>query len=144
MNWKFWKKQEKETIQQERNTPKYYYPKMLIEFIKYITRDGSESVEVLKVNYCCETIKKYSDIDNYKVYEYFYFSRLGRFLTNPSNPHNRDKVNYCPFCGAKIELTCIKTLKMVKTGCDEVTKPLEIIPAKTKKVCKYDWREVES
>lgn len=145
MNLKFWKK-EKDIKTPERKTSKYYYPKMSIKFIKKIDSNENytyEDIEVLDINYCCETIKKYSKINNYDVYEYFYFSRWGRFLTNPSNPHDRDNVNYCPFCGAKIELNCIKTLKKVKVGCDEIVEPEKVIPAKTKKVPKYGWQEVE-
>lgn len=120
-----------------------YYPTMRIKFIKRI-KDGFESVEVLDVNYCCETIKIYSKFTEYAdVYEYFYFSRWGRFLTNPSVPGGRHNVNYCPFCGAKIEIECIKTLKYTKVGCDELVEPEKLIPATTKKVCKYEWQEVK-
>lgn len=134
------KKKEKQTP--KRKTSKYYYPKMKIDFIKRIV-DDFETVEVLNVNYCCETIKKYSDIEDRAFKEYFYFSRWGRFLTSPNNPHTRDNVHYCPFCGARIILNCVKKLEKVRVGCDEVVEPEKVIPAKTRKVPRFKWEEVK-
>lgn len=146
MRLKFWKK-----IKKEYKRPNYY-PTCRINYIKKINEDNEVILNNDSVNYCCDTFKEYSDLPIEYPYGYYDSDVLFDFSDhNNSIPflfikkdaeHVREKIWYCPFCGAKIELNCIKTLKQVKTGCDEIVEPEKIIPAKTKKVCKFEWQEV--
>lgn len=61
----------------------------------------------------------------------------------PQNELNKFPIWYCPFCGAVINLVRTGVYEKVKTGCDEIIEPEQVIPAKTRKVCKYEWQEVK-
>lgn len=76
------------------------------------------------------------------------FHRCGKgdylyFNPPPSKRLFGEKLFYCPFCGAKIEFEKIRVLWKKKVSCEEIIEPERIIPAKTKKVCKYEWVEVK-
>lgn len=162
MNYRFWKKQEKEITQQERAVSKYYYPKMVIKYNKYLDDeliDNHAECKALSINFCCEKMELESwyslkshrggkfleknrnlfkgDLIRFNDYKDFKPSLYGATYYKTQN------INYCPYCGAKIERECIKTYEKVITGCDEILEPEKVIPAKTKKVCKYDWKEVK-
>lgn len=150
MNWKFWKKQEKQY-----KRPKYY-PTFYMEYHHTIGGNYG-SIAPHKVNYCCKKMKNqikdiskndWGDAFNYfSVYpkdiylkfkvgvynwKFFIFRNVKLKFSNYAIIH------YCPFCGAKIDLKCVGVKEYKKVSCEEV-----IEPAKTRKVCKYEWQEVE-
>lgn len=116
-----------------------YYPTCRIKYVKQITSSNKvwETVQDFS-NFCCKNLKEefheiigFEDGNCYLACEECY-----RTYISPN-------IYYCPFCGAKIEIECIKTLKEIAIGCDEVVEPEKVIPATTKKVCKYEWQEVK-
>lgn len=131
MNLRFWEKEKKGYKRPS------YYPTCRIKYTKQIYASNmiEEFVEDSS-NFCCNNLKE-------EFHKIVGFEHGNCYLACEEclGLYTSPNIYYCPFCGAKIEIECIKTLKEVKTGCDEIIEPEKVIPAKTKKVCKYKWVE---
>lgn len=130
-----------------------YYPIFKLKYVVKLNEKGDYITSETEFNPCCKTMKEGLKDDKFWSLRGTHNWNLGKkrpenklffFLNGNYGFSDLDMpIWYCPFCGAKIKIIRLKTLKKVKTGCDEIIEPEQVIPAKTRKVCKYEWQEVE-
>lgn len=134
MNWKFWKKIKRPT----------YYPKCVIKYCRMIDEKGREvPADYIGANFCCLKFRRsFTDRWAHKGGIEFQSDKMSWTRRGEKYPYveidETEKIYYCPFCGAKIEMKHVKTKQEKKVKCEKT-----IIPERVQKTCKSEWQEVK-
>lgn len=114
-----------------------YYPICMIKYIKKINNRGFTSADDIEVNYCCDNLKNSITRD---LFHLMHGANCPPFM---GMDYHDFKIRYCPFCGAKIDVKKLKTMKEVEVGCKVIREKAKIIPAKETVKFYHEWKEVK-